>query len=277
MRPAEGCDLAVIVTQPGSKSHQDAQRQGFHLLYTRAVSEASALQCNATAPHGTYLSEDRRRGRDLEVPYRRRMPGPVAVPEPVADEAELVDRLRRGDEAAFAEVVERYHPQMVRLALTRVRTRAVAEEVAQDAWLGLLRGIGDFEGRSSLRSWLFRIVVNRAITAGVREHAHVPVGHDEVELRGGTFKRDGSWVEPPVHWADEVLERLSAPALAARAHEAIADLPPGQRSVVTMRDVDGLTSAEVCSVLDITEGNQRVLLHRGRARVRAALEQEVLP
>jgi RNA polymerase sigma-70 factor (ECF subfamily) len=209
------------------------------------------------------------------VPYRRREPEPLAAPEPKADEGGLVDRLRRGDEAAFAELVERYHPAMVRLALTRVRTRAVAEEVAQDAWLGLLRGIGNFEGRSSLRSWLFRIVVNRAITAGVREHVHLPVGHDEVELRGGRFSRDGSWGEPPVHWADEVLDRLTAPALAARAREAIAELPPGQRSVVTMRDLDGLTSAEVCSVLDITEGNQRVLLHRGRARVRAALEQEV--
>jgi RNA polymerase sigma-70 factor (ECF subfamily) len=210
------------------------------------------------------------------VPLGRRDREPVTASPAVADEGELVDRLRRGDEAAFAELVERYHPAMVRLALTRVRTRAVAEEVAQDAWLGLLRGIGNFEGRSSLRSWLFRIVINRAISTGVREHVHVPVGHDEVELRGG-FSQDGSWTEPPVHWADEVLDRLSAPALATRAREAIAELPSGQRSVVTMRDIDGLTSAEVCSVLDITEGNQRVLLHRGRARVRAALEQEVLP
>ena len=209
---------------------------------------------------------------------RRRVRGQPPDTGPArADESELVERLRAGDESAFAELVERYHPAMVRLAMTRVRTRAVAEEVAQDAWVGLLRGIDGFEGRSSLRSWLFRIVINRAISAGVRERVHVPVGHDEVELRDPRFDRGGGWVTPPVHWADEVIERVDAPALAARAREAIAELPTAQRTVVTLRDVDGLSSAEVCSLLDITEGNQRVLLHRGRSKVRAALEQEVKP
>ena len=195
----------------------------------------------------------------------------------VDTEVDLVARLRDGDESAFAELVERYHPAMVRLALTRVRSRAVAEEVAQDAWLGLLRGIDRFEERSSLRSWLFRIVVNRAISTGVRERAHLPVRDDELEHRDGRFSQDGWWVTPPAHWADEVLDRMTAPALAARVRQVIGELPHQQQAVVTLRDVDGLTSAEVCEILDITEGNQRVLLHRARTRIRAALEQEVRP
>jgi RNA polymerase sigma-70 factor, ECF subfamily len=193
------------------------------------------------------------------------------------DESRLVARLRAGDEEAFSELVEQFHPAMVRLALTRVRSRAVAEEVAQDAWLGLLRGIETFEERSSLRSWLFRIVINRAISAGVRERVHLPVQEEELEYRDGRFSQDGWWVTPPIHWADEVLDRMIAPALAARVRQVIAELPSAQQTVVTLRDVDGLTSAEVCAILDITEGNQRVLLHRARTRIRAALEQEVMP
>lgn len=208
---------------------------------------------------------------------RRSLPGDATSEVWEVGDASLVARLRAGDEAAFAELVERLHPAMIRLAMTRVRSRAVAEEVAQDAWLGLLRGIETFEGRSSLRSWLFRIVINRAISAGIRERVHLPVGDEELEYRDGRFSQDGWWVTHPVHWADEVLDRLTAPGLAARVREEIAVLPAGQRAVVTLRDVDGLTSSEVCAILDITEGNQRVLLHRARTRIRAALEQEVMP
>jgi RNA polymerase sigma-70 factor (ECF subfamily) len=178
-------------------------------------------------------------------------------------------RLRAGDEAAFADLVERYHPAMIRLALLHVRSRAVAEEVAQDAWVGLLRGLDGFEGRSSLRTWLFRIVVNRAISTGIREHSHVPVGDDELELSDGRFSQDGWWVTPPTHWADDVLDRMTAPALVVRVREAITQLPPLQRSVVTLRDVDGLSAEEVCSVLNITAVHQRVQLHRARTRIRA--------
>jgi RNA polymerase sigma-70 factor (ECF subfamily) len=192
-------------------------------------------------------------------------------------ESRLVSRLRAGDEQVFAELVARWHPAMVRLAMTRVRTRAVAEEVVQDAWLGMLRGLETFEGRSSLRTWLFRIVINRAISAGVRERVHVPVGDVELERRDGRFSQDGWWATPPVHWSDEVLDRVTAPALAERVRREIEKLPAGQRAVVTLRDVDGLSSTEVCEVLDITEGNQRVLLHRARTRIRAALEDEVRP
>ena len=218
-----------------------------------------------------------RRPAASEQPPETAAPPPPAVFLGDLGERQLVSQLRAGDEAAFTELVERLHPAMVRLALTKVRSRAVAEEVAQDAWLGLLRGIGTFEGRSSLRSWLFRIVINRAISAGVRERVHLPVQDVELEYRDGRFSQDGWWMTPPVHWADQVLDRLTAPALAARVRQEIAELPPGQKAVVTLRDIDGLSSSEVCAILDITEGNQRVLLHRARTRIRAALEQEVMP
>jgi RNA polymerase sigma-70 factor (ECF subfamily) len=198
-----------------------------------------------------------------------------ARPDPRDDETELVDRLRAGDESAFAELVQVHHASMIRLALTKVRSRAVAEEVAQEAWLGLLRGIENFERRASLRTWLFRIVLNRAISAGVRERTHLPVNDDELEHRDGRFSRDGWWVTPPTHWADEVVDRVTAPVLAERVHEVIAELPPGQQAVVSLRDVEGLSSAEVCSLLGISEGNQRVLLHRARTTLRAALEKEI--
>lgn len=200
---------------------------------------------------------------------------PLAT-RPTSDERELIERLRAGDGEAFATLVERHHAAMVRVAQGYVRTRAVAEEVAQEAWLGLLRGLDRFEGRSSLRTWLFRIVVNRAISTGLRERVHLPVEDSELERDDGRFSQDGWWVAPPAHWADEAVERLTAPELADRVRRAIEKLPPQQRQVVTLRDVEGLTSMQVCEVLGITEGNQRVLLHRGRGRVRAELEREML-
>lgn len=192
------------------------------------------------------------------------------------DEAELLARLRAGDEDAFAVLVDRHHAAMVRLAMTHVRSRAVAEEVAQDAWLGVLRGLDGFEGRSSLRTWLYRIVVNRAISAGLHEHRHVPVEVSEFEDNNGRFAQDGHWATPPVHWSEEVLERITAPQVAARIRQLIDQLPLAQRRVVTLRDVEGLSSDEVCGILGITEGNQRVLLHRARTRIRRSLEEEVL-
>ena len=184
--------------------------------------------------------------------------------------------LRAGDEEAFATMVERHHAAMVRVARGYVRSRAVAEEVAQEAWLAVLRGIGRFKGRSSLRTWLFQIVVNRAISAGIRERVHLPVEDRELEANHGRFSQDGWWVTPPTHWADEVVDRLAAPELAGRARQAIDQLPAGQRAVVTLRDVEGLSSEETCAVLNITEGNQRVLLHRARSRIRSQFELEVL-
>jgi RNA polymerase sigma-70 factor (ECF subfamily) len=194
----------------------------------------------------------------------------------VDGEAELISRLRAGDEAAFTELVARYHPSLLRLAMTFVPSAAVAQEVVQDTWIGVLRGIDRFEGRSSFKTWLFRILSNRARTAGVRERRTRPPDlGDEPAVHPRRFTRDGHWAEPPVPWDDSVDDRLVAAALSGRIEAALAALPDTQRQVVTMRDLEGLPSADVCAVLDITEGNQRVLLHRGRSRLRAALEAEV--
>jgi RNA polymerase sigma-70 factor (ECF subfamily) len=210
------------------------------------------------------------------VNLHRRWPAAISTPTSrPAKESELLRRLRAGDESAFTTLVEQHHASMVRVARGYVRSDAVAEEVAQDAWVGLLRGLDRFEERSSLRTWLLRIVVNRAISTGLRERVHLPVNDSELEAEDGRFSQDGWWVTPPTHWADEALDRMVAPQLAARVKQFIGDLPDAQRSVVTLRDIEGLSSEEVCHVLGISEGNQRVLLHRGRARLRSRLEQEV--
>ena len=189
---------------------------------------------------------------------------------------DLVRRLRSGDESAFAEVVDAYHSSMVRLAQTFVSSRAVAEEVTQDTWLAVLKGIGRFEGRSSLKTWIFRILSNRARSTGVREQRTTPVDvSDEAAVDRRRFDAGGAWSDPPAHWSDEVVDRFSSGPLVAQVRAAISDLPESQRAVVTLRDLDGLSSKEVCDVLQISEVNQRVLLHRGRSRIRARLEDEL--
>jgi RNA polymerase sigma-70 factor (ECF subfamily) len=189
-------------------------------------------------------------------------------------DAELLDRLRAGDEQAFVILVRRHHAAMVRLASSFVPSAAVAEEVVQDTWVGVLRGIGAFEGRASLRTWLFRILVNRARTAGARERRSVAVGDADPAVDPARFDETGHWLSPPEHWVDEADDRLYSAKMANRVRSAIEDLPARQREVVTLRDVEGLSSDEVCSVLDISEGNQRVLLHRGRSRLRQVIETE---
>jgi RNA polymerase sigma-70 factor, ECF subfamily len=189
-------------------------------------------------------------------------------------DAELVDRLRAGDEQAFVVLVRRHHAAMVRLASSFVPSVAVAEEVAQDTWVAVLHGIGGFEGRSSLRTWLLRILVNRARTAGQRERRTVAVGDGEPAVDAARFDETGHWQYPPERWIEEADDRLSAAKMAGRIRSAIEELPARQREVVTLRDVEGLSSEEVCSVLDLSEGNQRVLLHRGRSRLRQIIETE---
>jgi len=194
----------------------------------------------------------------------------------MASEQELVERLRAGDEDAFAELVRRYHRLMMRVARGYVRSDAVAEEVVQESWLAVLRGIERFEGRSSFKTWLLRIVANRAMTSGARESRSVPV---EPSVSGDHFVPEGepgagAWASPPEPWPED---RLLAEETRAVIERAIAELPPTQAAVVTMRDVEGLSSEEVQDALDITAGNQRVLLHRGRQRVRAALEAYLSP
>jgi len=165
---------------------------------------------------------------------------------------------------------------MVRFAQAFVPSRAIAEEVTQDTWLAVLRGIDRFQERSSLKTWIFRILANRARSTGSREQRSIPV---DIEDPGTVDKRRfdaaGTWTDPPAHWTDEVDNRLAAQPFLAAVSAAISRLPESQRAVVTLRDVDGLSSKEVCDVLSISEANQRVLLHRGRSRIRAALEAEM--
>jgi RNA polymerase sigma-70 factor, ECF subfamily len=193
-------------------------------------------------------------------------------------DTDLLGRLRAGDERAFVTLVQRHHDAMLRLATSFVPNVAVAEEVVQDTWLGVLRGISGFEGRSSFRTWLFRILVNRARTTGVRERRTIAVGDSGAvgdtgaAVAASRFDGSGSWLSPPERWIEEVEDRLEAGKLAGLIRIAIDDLPDRQRTVVTLRDVEGLTSEEVCSVLDISESNQRVLLHRARSRLRQAIE-----
>jgi len=189
-------------------------------------------------------------------------------------DSELLLRLRSGDEQAFAALVERYHEPMLRLAASFVPNRAVAEEVVQDTWLAALRGLANFEGRSSLKTWLFRILVNRARTTGTKEQRSVPVADPEPAVDPSRFGGDGGWADPPEHWIEAAESRMEAGKLADRIRVWIDDLPARQREVVLLRDVEGLTSEEVCTVLALTDGNQRVLLHRGRSRLRQLFEDE---
>jgi len=189
------------------------------------------------------------------------------------DDADLVRRLQAGDEAAFAVLVRRYHAPLLRLASSFVSSRAVAEEAVQETWLGVVRGIERFEGRSSIRTWLFRILVNQARTAGVREHRSIPLDlGDEAAVPAGRFDRAGEWTTPPGPWTDEVDARLDAKALAGRLKDLVPELPAAQRRVFTLRDVEHMSAGEVCDILDLAEGNQRVLLHRARSRLRGMLE-----
>jgi RNA polymerase sigma-70 factor, ECF subfamily len=196
--------------------------------------------------------------------------------KPARDEDyELLTHASAGDEQAFVRLVERHHPAMLRLARVFVSSTAVAEEVVQDTWLAALRGIDGFAGRSTLKTWLLRILVNRARSTGVREHRSVPIGDAGPAVDRARFDASGAWMAPPQHWIEDSDDRLLAEGLAERIQTTLRDLSPRQREVVTLRDVEGLTSREVCEVLEITEANQRVLLHRARSHLRQALEEFV--
>jgi RNA polymerase sigma-70 factor (ECF subfamily) len=197
----------------------------------------------------------------------------LAFPHVVADaDAGLVDRLRAGEEAAFVEIVSRYQAQLLRLAEATVGSRAVAQEVTQDTWIAVLRGVDRFEGRSSFKTWLFHILVNRARSAAGREQR---AGRPD-DLAAERFDASGAWAEPPEPWADRTDDQLLASDLAAKVKDLLPTLPAAQRQVVLLRDVEGVPAAEVCRLLDLSDGNQRVLLHRGRARLRALLAEEVV-
>ena len=200
---------------------------------------------------------------------------PQAATDP---DSALLERLRRGDERAFMELVERYHAALVRLAQSFVPSRAVAEEVAQETWLGVLNGLDRFEGRSSLKTWIFRILVNRAKTRGERESRSVPfsaleTAEGEPAVDPDRFGADGGWVSPPRPWGGGPVERLLAGEARGVIDAAIEKLPPAQRRVITLRDIEGLGADETRELLDLSDGNQRVLLHRARSKVRQALEE----
>jgi RNA polymerase sigma-70 factor (ECF subfamily) len=200
-------------------------------------------------------------------------------------EAELIARLRAGDERAFETLVERHYPTMLAVARHYVKSRAVAEEVVQEAWLGVLEGIDRFEGRSSLRTWILRILVNTAKTRGAREARSVPFASlvtegDEPAVEPERFRSaddpfPGHWRAYPGNWQrlpdEELADKQTLDVVLATIHE----LPPPQRIVITMRDIQGCDSQEVCEALDVSEGNQRVLLHRARSKVRGALERHL--
>jgi RNA polymerase sigma-70 factor (ECF subfamily) len=200
------------------------------------------------------------------------------------DEHALVERLRAGDEAAFATLVSQYGPQMLRVARLFVSSRSVAEDVVQEAWLGVLKGIDRFEGRSSLKTWIFRILANTAKTRGVREARSIPFsalgGEDDDgpavdpdRFLGADERFPGHWATPPASWAGVPEDRLLARETLDLIEQEIEKLPPAQALVITMRDIEGFSADEVRNALDLSETNQRVLLHRARSKVRRALEE----
>jgi RNA polymerase sigma-70 factor (ECF subfamily) len=198
-----------------------------------------------------------------------------------------VAALCRGDEQAFALLLERYHGSMLRLAQLYVPSRAVAEEVVQEAWLGVLQGLARFEGRASLKTWIFRILTNRARTCGQREGRSVPFSGlaseaadpGEPTVDPGQFwpadhpQWANIWVSYPRSWEGRPEDQALARELRAEIQQAIGALPPVQREVITLRDVEGWPAEEICSMLGISEANQRVLLHRARAKVRRELDR----
>ena len=188
----------------------------------------------------------------------------------VETDLELLDRLRNGDEEAFVMLVGRYQQPLLRLACSVVTSRAVAEEAVQDTWIGVVRGVDRFEGRAAFKTWLFRILVNRARSLGAQEQRYVPLDVGGA-VDPSLFDGSGGWAEPVEPWADASDARLDAAAWAPAIRAALDDLPARQRQVVLLRDVEGLSGAEVSAVLDISPGNQRLLLHRGRNRLREAI------
>ena len=200
---------------------------------------------------------------------------------------ELASRLRAGDEVAFREVVAEYGGRLSRLARSFSRNDAVIEEAVQETWVAVIQGIHGFEGRAPFRTWLFGILVNQARRLAVREHRHAQMAHGssaagssashgDAEEREPGMGNNGMWVEPPTPWGLQNPESVILGWETLRVIDsALAELPEAQRQVVLLRDVEGMDSTEVCNMLALSDTNQRVLLHRGRARVRRALDRYI--
>ena len=205
-----------------------------------------------------------------------------------ADEAQLVAALRAGDEETFARIVDEWSGSMLRVAQIYVSSRAVAEEVVQETWLAVVRGLSQFEGRSMLRTWVFRILTNAAKTRAQREGRTIPFSalRDPARVPEAAVDPDrfldaaharwpGHWASPPTRWDTLPEERLLGEETRGVIERAIEELPASQRAVITLRDVEDWTAEEVRNALEVSESNQRVLLHRARAKVRKAIEEYV--
>lgn len=204
------------------------------------------------------------------------------------DDAALVAALRRGDERAFAQVVEAFHPVLRRVARGYLRSDDAVGDVVQETWIAVLNGLDRFEGRSSLRTWVVSILVNIARRHAVKEARTVPfsaaaapsgdggAAFDPDRFQGPGDPYPGHWAAAPTPWTDEPEAAATTRETVEAVTEAVAALPGTQRTVVTLRDVEGWTGPEVAAALGISEGNQRVLLHRGRAKVRAALDPHLV-
>jgi RNA polymerase sigma-70 factor (ECF subfamily) len=206
-----------------------------------------------------------------------------------SDETRLIASLRAGDEDAFMALVEQHGPLMLRIAGLYAGSRSVAEEIVQETWVGVLEGIERFEGRSSLKTWMFKILTNIAQRRARQEGRSVPlssldepgepsapsVAAERFMSRGDPWP--GHWSSVPHNWAGLPEERLLSQETLTVAEQSMSRLPPNQRAVIDLRDVHGWTSSEVCDLLGISEANQRVLLHRARSKVRETLEQHLAP
>jgi RNA polymerase sigma-70 factor, ECF subfamily len=241
--------------------------------------ESSFRPAPSTVTHPGCIS------RRAEAPRGKSTESKPRAADVACTEAELVQRLLSGDEQAFVRLVDKHHGSMLRLAQVFVSNRSVAEEVVQETWLAVIRGLVTFQGRSSLKTWLYRILTNRAKSRGVREGRTVPFSALEREDPDGSgqgfepaqFTWSGSWRSAPRRWDDDTPEKLLIDGQTrGRIEQVIQSLPAKQRAVVTLRDVEGWESDEVCELLDITETYQRVLLHRGRARVRENLAAQLV-
>jgi RNA polymerase sigma-70 factor (ECF subfamily) len=224
---------------------------------------------------------------DARVDSATSSAGGGPVPGPCPDEVRLLAKLRQRDEAAFAQLVDTYHNALLRFAMIYTASRVVAEEVVQETWLGVLQGVDRFEGRSSLKTWIYRILMNRAKTKSVREGRSIPFSQlFDADSDAGEPAVDperflppnhpdwpGHWSAPPESWGGDPEKLLMSNETQDFLRQAVAELPASQREVITLRDIEQWESDEVCNALGISETNQRVLLHRARSRVRKALEK----
>jgi RNA polymerase sigma-70 factor (ECF subfamily) len=206
---------------------------------------------------------------DSSPPLGQVEPGPART-----EEVRLVAALQQGDETAFASLVERYHLSLLRLATAYVSDRMVAEEVVQETWLALVRGIDRFEGRSSLKTWLFRVLTYQARRRATHEGRIVSFSEMEwPAVAADRFRADGHWADGLPDWSDTPEQQLLSHETRELVESLIARLSPRQRTVIVLRDIEGLSAAEICEILAMTDSTERMLLHRARSHVRQGLEQ----